>query len=442
VLLIRRPEKDAPEQAFRFQTQSKLRILPIALEAIDIFRTKTRSFKLLFKFTAGFPRNDDIGDVSLYVNHLNDLMSSMTVLYALKSHVRGASVVFDKAVAEDTPSTPCEVRFGSLRGGGREIDPFEHPLQRARAFLHCPQQELYLHAKGIHPPRNWKTFTLCLDVDESWPTELRLTPDSFQLHVVPLTNLRKDTADPIEHDATRERHPVQHHDRASRYVFHSLAGVYRTSDQGLVPLEPSVVGSGRASYELFSEGHDDERRAWLALDMPGAFEEPQRVVVDAYWHQPALSELRASDMRVRLGDRFIDGIDWSCSGPIVGHVEGDLEDDRDGLLQLVSIKNQRFLGRDELVFLLTAIGAGKERTFAKIVRAIDTVTVTSKPFARKSAGFKYVYDISFRDLDPSDLPRLDPFCNCLLSVLAAWSVEEVVELVARLPNLSKQLPYV
>jgi len=52
-------------------------------------------------------------------------------------------------------------------------------------------------------------------------------------------------------------------------------------------------------------------------------------------------------------------------------VDGDLEDDREALLELLSIKNQRLLGLDELRALLRALGAGRRQvTRAVLVEAL------------------------------------------------------------------------
>lgn len=441
VNLLHRPGKDARDQSFRFQTLAPLRILPISLDGLDIFRTKARGYRILLRFSAQFRRNDEIGEISIYVNQLNDLLSSLAVFYQLKEHLRGSSVVFEKDVREDSPSQPCAVRFGAPSSEPFEAESFEHPLQQARAFLRFPQRELFINVRDIKPPRNWQHFAVSLDMADSWPSDLRLTAEGFQLHVVPVANILKDSADPIECDGTRERHDLSHPDRTQGYVIHSLLGVYSMSKEGLEPLESAVVGTTRESYEYFVEGANEDRRAWLTLKLPKAFDEPERVVVDALWHQPALRALRATDLGARLADRFVDGIQWSCYGPMVAHGESELAEDRDGLLQLLSIKNQRFLGTEDLVFLLRALGAHKERHFSKLVSAIGVVKVSSKPFARRSSGFKYVYEITLDDLDSSDLARLDLFSRMLLAILTAWSVEEVVELLVAVPNLDKSVQY-
>jgi type VI secretion system protein ImpG len=443
VYLVENTEKKAKQRTFRFRTLGKLRILPIAIENVDIFKTtRSRGFRLFVQFTTHHPRNDEIGDVDLYVNHLDDLPSSLTVLYAFKRHLRSASVVFNKEhIDEETQGAPCQVGFGMPQGAREELERLDHPLLRARSFVHYPRQELYINVKGIRAPRNWKSFTVVFDLKETWPTELALTKDAFNLHVVPMVNLRQELADPIESDGTKERHPVQHPDHGAHFVLQRLLAVYLMSDKGLAPLEPAILGTTRESYDVSYEGRDEERRAFLTLNLPGAFDKPERVATDALWYQPGLRGMLASDFHPKLANRFVNGVKWACGGPLATPADSDLAEDRDRLLELLSIKNQRFLGTDELRFLLEALGVTKEPFFAGIVRALSAVNVLSKPLAKGSHGFKYIYELTFDELDTTDLPRLDLFCGMLVGVLIAWSVEEVVEITARVQNLDRTLHY-
>jgi len=429
------------ETLFHFRTLAKLNVRPLELEAVDIVRVRGQGYKLLLRFTTPFARTEDVGDIRLHVSQLDDLFSSSTVFYELKAHLKQATVIYSDKVREDTRGAPCDVHFDAPRGEPYDLELFEHPLQRARAFVNFPQQALFLEVRGIHPPRNWTVFTLCLEVDEGWPTELRLTPDAFELHAVPMVNIRKDPASPVEYDATKDEHALVHPDRASRFVAHSVIGAFRMTDDGMDPLAPSVLGSGGAGYDVVAAGSGEERRLSVLLNIPGAFMSPERVLVETMWHQPRIAGTRGDELRVKLGDRFVDGVSWSCLGSIAAPVDSALADDRDGLLQLLAIKSQRFLGLAELVVLLRALGADQVRLFSKLVSALAFVNVTPKPFARRSSGFKYVYELSFERLDGSDLAALDLLARRMLEVLTAWSVEEVVEIVAKIPNLGRELRY-
>ncbi|HTN91531.1 MAG TPA: type VI secretion system baseplate subunit TssF [Sorangium sp.] len=450
VLLIDTPAKGADPRVFRMRTRYKLRILPIELASVNLLRVRGRGVRILLRFSSSFSRNDEIGEINLHINHLDDLASSISVLYALRKHLEATSVVFDRQVREDTAGQPCEAYFGPPTRPGHVIDRGEHPLEDARASLRFPRQELYLNVRGIQAPRNWREFTVCLDMDDSFPTELRLTADGLELFVVPIVNERVDMTNPIECDGTKDRYGLRHPDDAARFVPTSVLGVYRIADHGLVPIEPAVVpaslgggdGAARArrdSYDVEYEGQEEQRRAFLSLNLPGAFDNPQKVAVEAAWHQPALRGVRASDLKARLSSRFLAGVEWSCSGGLSLPAESDLEEDRESLLELLSLKNQRFLGVDELRFLLRALGARAQPQFDKLVSALARVDVNSKPFAKSTSGFKYVYHLEFAGLNPSDMARLELFCGKLLDILSAWSVEEVVELVAKVPNLGAEV---
>ena len=440
VYLIERNAKGTDERAFRVRTQARLRILPIRIEALDVLRTRARTYRLQLRFSAPFRRNDELSELNLYVNHLDDLASSISVLHTIKTHLRSVSIVFeDTRITEETRGQPCEVYYGPPEGPRTDLDRSEHPLSRVRSFMHCPWQELYLNVKGIRPPRNWQTFTLILDMKDTWPPELRLTPDSFYPHVVPAVNQRQAMAKPIETNGTKERHSLRHPDETSQFVLQRLLGVYLMSKEGLLPLQPGVLGVKKNSWELICEGRDEDRQAWLALNLPDAFEEPQRVAVDAVWHQPGLRALRADELVVKLADRFVDGVEWAPCGSLSAPADSALTEDRDGLLRLLSIKNQRFLDTESLVYLASALGATQQPQFARIVSALSAVTMTPRPYAKKSHGFKYVYELSFDELDESDLPRLDLLCRRLLDALAAWTIDEVVELNAQVKNLGKTL---
>lgn len=439
VSLVAPATAESPERVYRFRTLDELRVLPIEIEGLDTLRVGSRGFRIVVRFSAPFPRNEAIGDLNLHVDYLNDLQSSLVAMHELRTHLRAVSVVWSHKVDETTPGEPCTVELGAREAHLHELEAFEHPLARARATLRFPQQELYIRLKDLRPPRHWQKFAVCFDLDEGWPPTLRLNAECFQLHVVPLANVRRETASPIECDGTQARYLAQHPDRSERFVPLSVHGVFKTTDDGLAPLEPAAVGSTRESYDAVVEGKDEQRRAFVSLNLPNAFEAPENVVVDAFWHQPDVSRRRAVDLKVRLSDRFVDGVEWETFGPLVGHADVELDGDRTGLLQLFSIRSQRLLGLEELRFFLRALGVQRERAFGKLASKLASVRIIDKPHTRAATGFKHIYELGFDELTPSDVPRLDLLCATLLDALAAWSVDEVIELVASVPNLDVTL---
>jgi type VI secretion system protein ImpG len=443
-VLLRKPpeENGAKAQVFRFRTLTGLRILPLRIHAVDMVPLRAGGYRILIRIVANSAHNQPLRDLLLHINHLDDLRSSMTVVHELRAHLRAASVVYEAQPRDNAPGQPCEVRFGAPHDEAAIPDSFENPLQQARMRMRFPQWDLFMHVTGLRPPRNWQHVTLQLDVADTWPRQLRLTSDGFELHTVPIVNVQREIANPIECDGTKDRYAVRHPDEAGRYAPLWAIAAYRPTDNGFVPLAPGVVGVEGDSYEVTTDGEGAERRAWATFNIPGAFEKPELLSVEAYWHQPGLRGLLPGDLKVGLQNHFVDGVTWQLSGALVPYAESSLEGDREGQLQLVSLKTQQFLGRAELLALLRACGAHLEPHFVKFVSALSDVTISSKPFGKRSHGLKYVYDLTFGMLDPSDIPRLSQFCAWLLDLLSTWSAEEVLEVVATVPNLDRVLHHV
>lgn len=436
--LVSRGESGA-DRALHFRTLAPLRILPLEILGVDTLRDGARGWRVVIRIAAPFARNDDLNDLLLHVDYLNDLHSSLVVLHELRAHVRRVSAVWSHRIDATTPGDACELAFGPDEPppGGRA----PHPLERVRSVLRFPQQELFVRVRGLRAPRNWRELAICIDLDAGWPATLGLNAECFHLHVVPAVNVRRDTADPVEHDGTRDSHLIRHPDASAGLVPIAIQGVYRTTKEGLEPLEPSVFGRSERTWEAIAKGKGKDRRVEVSVALPGAFEQPETVVVDATWHQPATADARAEDQKVRLGDRFVDGVDWGCFGAIAPPGEVDVDEDRQAMLDLLSIKSRRVLGLDELRVVLRALGVHRERPFAKIASKLARVASVEKPHARRGNSRKRVYELTFDDLTPSDLSRLEVLGGQLRVVLGAWSSDEVVEVVARVPNLARELRF-
>jgi len=75
-----------------FRILGDLRILPIQLTRFSMM-LRDRGFRIALRFGAFFARSEDIGQLSFFINHLNNYESSQTVLFSLKRHLRGVSVL-------------------------------------------------------------------------------------------------------------------------------------------------------------------------------------------------------------------------------------------------------------------------------------------------------------------------------------------------------------
>lgn len=239
----------------------------------------------------------------------------------------------------------------------------------------------------------------------------------------------------------QDRHRLRHPDGEGALVFHSHRGAYQIADDALEPLTPGVLEEVDASFEIEYEGAGSSRSAFLRAQIRDAFETPRQLTVDGFWHQPDLCDDSLPDARVGPVDRTVDGVSWGLLGKLVPAADNLAVGQRESLLQLLSIKNQRFLDRGNLVLLLKAVGIRTHRCFDELLGSLAKVTVEAKPYGRGSRGFKYVYLLECHSLEKSQLPALDWFSIKILELLTVWSIEEVVELRVRVPNLEIEQCY-
>jgi type VI secretion system protein ImpG len=445
VSLVQKPAADGrgadTDKTFVFKTLSSMRILPITLEGVDMLVRPKGQLRLLLRFSAKHERGDDFSELPLHIDYLGDLHSSLLVMHALERHLVASALVWNHKVDAATSGEPCRITFGPPPVALDELGPLDHPLHSVRRALHFPRLCLYMTASGFKAPRSWRDFSLVLDLDDEFPANLRLHAETFQLHVVPTMNLQRETADPITHDGTVDRHRVLSSDPAGGFVPVSIHSVSRKTPDGLVPLEPAVIRNAPDSYEAELEGRDVARRAFVSVRMPHAFDTPQALIVDTLWHQPAVSHVLAQDCKAQLLDRHVQGVRWDCLGRLSPHSDSELDTDRKAMLQLLSIRGQRVLNLPELTFLLHALGAMQERAFAKLISRINDVRVVKRPAANRGNGWKHVYELRFAELLATDLPRTQLLCSQLIELLSAWAADHVIELTAIIPNLKKELHF-
>ncbi len=429
-----------PGERFFFRTLAPLRVLPLSLLSVNTV-SRGSAYRILIRLQANSPSNQELNSLALHINHLDDLPSSIMVFQRLREHIREARVLYGADARQEDLGQRIDLTFGSPVEGDATPEPYLHPLQRARMQLRFPRSELYLRFSGFHPPRNWQSITLCLDLDENWPRKLRLTSDGFQLYAVPMMNVMRELADPLDVDGTRDRYVLQHPDAAAGFVVLWAMAALRPTKQGFVPLEPAVFGARGDCFEAWAEGQGASRRGYASFRLEKAYEKPERISVDAFWHQPGLSASDSAGWKLSLQERFIDGVTWNLSGPIVPSAHSWMDGDREAQLELLSMKTMRTLGRNELLLLLSACGAREEMLYAKLFRALDEVRTRAVPQGRSPGRLTPVYELVFRNLENADLPRLALFREWVAQLLGSWC-EEAPNVVAVVPELGVQIPTV
>jgi len=424
-----------------FRTLYDLRILPVRVDGLETLLMPGAGVRFVLTFKAGFARNDDLETIPLLVNHLNDYPASLNALYHLKKHLERASIVFNDKVNELSKGSPCEVNFGApSESDGHPTSP--HPLQKVRLFLHFPQRDLYMNVKVKDTPRNWKRFSLVFDMKPSWPKNLRLNQEMFQLAAVPVVNLRTGMADMITTDGTEERYAIRHPEPARKFSLHSVLGVHEIRKKGGVALRPGIVSGGSGSYEVEREEGPTREDCFLKLNFPEAIEEEKKIVVEALWFQRWFSEKAGGRLSVALHDRNVAGVEFELLGEVRPHVENGITKDQDGLLQILAMKSKAKLDLDDMNLVLSALGTLKWSVFKTIPSLLDTLEVTSAPRPKdKGGGLKHTYRFRLKEFDATRRPLVETFLQQIQRLLTSWVPDGVVAVEGRLAGTDETIAF-
>lgn len=414
-----------------FLTRRDLKILPLTIREVQTLFLPGKGRRIIIDMQTPYARSDEIGTLSIHINHLNNFKASLLVFHSLKHSLKKASVVFNEKVTETSRGTTCEATFASPADTEEEEDRF-HPILEERFFFQMPQQDLYMNVKIPTPPRNWERITICLDLDESWPKNMVLNRDVFHLFTVPGINLSKAPAKPLICDGTREEYPILHPDAGLDYVLHSLRGVYVVEEEGSVPLRPGIISGGNRSYELLRRFLPEQKKHqfYLLINFPEAISSPKTLMVDGLWFQPQFSNVIGEKLNVFPYSRNVPGIEWEIAGNIFAHSNNNFGDNMDNFMNLFTLKNKPDLNIDDVHSLLLALGNVFTSEFKGVTDLLTGLRVVNRPPKRKDNEMQMIrriYYFRFSNLDPSFNPLVELFLKHMERVLDAWLPEALIE---------------
>lgn len=441
VLRLPSPTPLADDKLFRFTTLRPIRLLPATLEGVDMLRRGPLGTRIAMRFEARFPRNEPLGRIAIHVNHLGDFGASAQIVHAIASNILAVSVVVDERATSDSVGVPCTFRMGAPTLDDARGEPIANAFERERLFFRRPEQVHYLEVEVPERVAHWKRFAICIDVGPKWPSALRLTAEMLHLGVVTAVNRVRDFAAMIDEDGTQLRHAVAPQSNQLGLRPQAILSVNRITKEGFSPLEHGSIRGAQGGWESSSTGSVNERRVFLEVGIPSAFEKPEQLAVEAIWYQPGLDEVESYDLVPSLAARNVEGVEWQVVSPLTKTAGSPFERDRESVLRLLGMRQQDHMRADDLRFLLRALGADTVSAFAPFVQALTSVTTTAKPFARHASGLKHVVTIDFEGLDSSVAPFLDTFGQSLTRVLRAWAAHEVVEVHLQLRNLELRRSY-
>ena len=403
-----------------FETLAPMNLLPVDMKEVQAARRDSGETLLRITLSSSYPRNDLLGRLSLFVNHLGDYGTSLNIHSSLARHLSGVSVQFGESEPLD-----CEVHFGEMPGSSDTL----HPLEKERLFFHFPWQELFIHVDVPQPDKAWQTFTLTFELDSAWPGGVNLSRELFHLFAVPVLNIREDRARPVIAKGTQESVLLMHPDMEKGYRLHSVKGVYEVTPEGLSPIDPNILSDSAPSWESQEEMTSDGRRVHrLGIHFPDAFEEPRTLSITARWIQPWFSDAVGQRHDVWPWSRETAGVSWAFAEEPVPHGESPLHQNEDAFLRFLTLTNRVALTKNDLTEILLALGLTHKSHFAPVLHLLSDVrTETSARQLKGSGVVTCVYTLEFHEHGAELAPLVDLFIKHVAAILDAWVAAVRVE---------------
>lgn len=411
-----------------FTTERAVTLLPAETRTAVLTRAP-RSVEVVIQVAALRPLSQAT-TLCFYVRRLDDYRASLALYDALEHHFVQA-----RAESDDVGELPCRVEFGAHSraqfGPESEVGDLG-PFTSIRSFFQLPEQELFLRVSVPAAPGGWSELSIHLELDEAFPEEFSVAPDTFPLGVVPCVNRWFDFAQPIECDGTRQAYPLRSAEAMLDAVeLHEVRGVYRSGEHGLQPIAPAALARNGDSFEVEPAGpsHGD----LLLLDIAQAFENPCRVQVDASWSQPRLWSAPAGRIALVLRTRRLPGVSFRMLGPLHAAQPSPLARDPSRCLDVLALKVRPVLGRRDLLGMLEILGASGDSCYRGLASSIDEVESSQATDPeRRSGGIRRLYRLSLRCRNADEEPLLRRIAREAERLLDAWTEDAVdVEVVTR-----------
>jgi type VI secretion system protein ImpG len=418
----REPAAGRPAPPITYRTLRELVVRPFDLDRarIKLARLGDEGYELVIPIRSATRRSEAVEAIELSLDPHGDLLAALRLHHALSRCVGSARYVFP-----GTSQPEQRVRSLSFSPLAAEADAFANPLERFRTLVHFPLAALTVRFAIDQTPASWDRLELRLRLAPAWPRELSVPPGVFVLHATPMINLRRELADPVPLDGTKARVEIAHPEPALQLVPRELIGVYRSTTGGLVPVLPEALAAPDDDwYASEVSGRHTQRHVELDVHGPGAFAARAAIIADVDWYNPGAARLLRGSLDARLTARHLEGARCRVIAPIEPALDSPLAGRRDKLSRLLALAGRSDLDAPSLGFLLDVLGCSEHELFARVARAIASLSVTRQADARSPSGMRTTLDVVLARLPLALVPAADLLLARLPDLLAAWSGDE------------------
>ena len=387
---------------YSFQTRADLTLFPIRLNSVVTELNELAGIRLRLNFSSIHTLFVAPDPLSLFLDYIGDTHASFRILGFFKQKLSSIRAGYGDSATRDSQQLSKWYEVESPTYGilplSLEQDDMLHPMEVERLFFHDPRGELFLHLKLPQPERGFNTFSIEFEFSEPWPKGLVVNKEIFQLHCVPVVNLKKLSARPIISEGLKSCYPILPAMDDETFTFLKASGVYQITKEGMTPLINGILGHEAACYEIDAQANISQGRpiSNLLLHLPSAFEESVVVHVEGIWHQPEFSEDRERPCKFLPFSRTISGSTWDWAVPPVARHGNSHNEQSEILLNLLQLSHKHFYSLRDIQAILDAVGCVNNDFFRDIYNGLSEVRYEFRSVLGSSVTAGYViYFLSF-----------------------------------------------
>lgn len=399
------------ERRASMQTLETLKIYPLFPDCFHFNRRVQGGWNLEIRLKSFHVQNEDLDEMTFYINHLNSFHGSIRTYFALCRCMQSVEVFFDQTDIRNKTGILCETLFS--RQDHRKV--FNHPLEYIRSCLHFPEQEMFIKIKIPPQAKKWETVTFFIQLSEAWPEQLQLTQNSLVPYVVPIANIRTAKGEPIHCNGTKDSYPILYPNPVEGFSLHTVLGVYEVVPEGMRSLKPGILDKRGRTYEI------DFLTQQIFLDLPKAFQNPRKVSVDALWTQLWFTDYIDQEFKLSLKEKQMGDLSPKLLQQMREHEISFSANDPKFLLRILSLKNQNRLSVSELMFLMNGLKNLNHSYFKFVPELIMSLNIADQ-IDRAGMGPVIRYAFQLKEWDGNNweivvlfFKYLNGFLNCWLS---------------------------
>ena len=405
--------KNKDEKKFYFQSLFSLTMFPVHKKMIEMQENKcTITIESLHL------RKEPLTELRFFVYLLNNFTASSQLLYLLEKYADSAFISYDG----NSETYPCQLDFTKNQTPIETKELFFHPIEEFRHSLAFPERDLFFTIKFPPSSHFWKKMTFTINLSKDWPKETQITNNSLHLFCLPLVNLKRAYASPINYTALQDSFPVLSETPAKEENLHSIKQVFTNEKI----IKNSFLSQENESYEIENSQHDH-----ILLKL----KEEKTVSIDALWYQNSLKNHSLEIFKSFFSQKSLPYIQLTIEIPPTIPIQSGIIKNSDALLQLLTLKNTPILNTEAILTLLkysTSFLNSPYKWLSEIIISIEG----KKQISRLSVADTIHYTALFKQIPEEKSGVCLVFLKELYKLLDSWTCQGQVELTLNSPNLT------